>query len=190
MSIESREDQDQPQNEGSKGERWSSVLQDVHREHQPDMPWYHQVGLFFAWSGGIALAVDVVAILVLLVVALVSTVQFTAFEMSNWLFWASCVLLFAGLFVPSASELQETAEDRQIRSNRPSFTARRSSTTQRASGTQRASDDDRAPIVSLEERRLQALRKRLRRVYNPWRWRLWASAGISFALTVLIGSLA
>jgi hypothetical protein len=179
MSIESREEQDQPQ-----GEQWSSVLQDVHKEHQPGMPWYRQVGLFFAWSGGIALAADAAVILVLLVVALVSTVQFTAFEVSNWLFWTSCVLLFAGLFAPSASELQETAEDRQARSSRHSSTTRRSST------TQRASDDDRAPVVSVQDRRLRAMHRRLRRVYNPWRWRLWASAGISFALTVLIGSFA
>jgi hypothetical protein len=184
MSMESREDQDQPHSEQPQGEQWSSVLQNVHKEYELDMPWYHQVGLFFAWSGGIALAADAAVILVLLVVALVSTVQFTAFEVSNWLFWTSCVLLFAGLFAPSASELQETAEDREARSSR------HSSTTRRASTTQRASDNDRAPTVSFKERRVRALHRRLRRVYNPWRWRLWASAGISFALTVLIGSFA
>ena len=37
---------------------------------------------------------------------------------------------------------------------------------------------------------MRAVRRRLRRVYNPWQWRLWTSAIISFGLTVLVGAFA
>jgi hypothetical protein len=187
--MESREEQEQPQTEQPEEDRWSSVLEEVHAEHQTSTPWHQRIGVFFAWAGGIALATDVAAIIVLFIAALVSKLQFTAMEVSNWLFWASCALLFAGLFAPSASEMQESAEDRQARSRRRSFTAQRPSSTQRASSTARASEDESAPARSLQERQMRAHRRRLRRVYNPWRWRLWGSAGISFALTVLVGSL-
>jgi hypothetical protein len=185
MSTEPYEEQGQPQEQ----DRWSSMLQEVHEEHQTGAPWYQQVGVFFAWAGGIALSADVVAVLALLFASLVSQIQFTVTQMLNWLFFASCALLFAGLFAPSAAELQETAADRQAHSRRRSFTPQRSSSTQRASSGRRASDDDRAPVRSADERRMRAIRRRLRRVYNPWQWRLWASALISVGVMALIGLL-
>ena len=35
-------------------ERWSTVLEQVHEEHQEQGPWWQRIGVFFAWAGGLA----------------------------------------------------------------------------------------------------------------------------------------
>jgi hypothetical protein len=171
---------DEPQEE-----RWSSVLREVHDESRDNRPWSQKAGEFLAWAGGIALAADVAAIVVLGIVALVSQGPFTPMEISNWLFWVTCILLFGGLLAPTTTDLQDSAEDRRQRNTRSGASA-----TQRSSSRTRPAAEERGSLQSLETRRVRQLRKRLRRIYNPWRWRLWASAAISLLVTVLIGSFA
>jgi len=170
-------------------ERWSDILSQVHKETQTGGPWYLQVGIFCAWAAGIALAAGIVTIVLLLIVDLFSAGRlFTARNISDWLFWTSALLLFAGLLSPSASDINKPTK--RPSGMRRSFTAQQSSSTQRSSATQRALAPKEQPAAAPGERRLRNMRKRLMRVYDPWRWRLWASALFSFALSVLTGLLA
>ncbi len=41
-----------------------------------------------------------------------------------------------------------------------------------------------------EGRTTRALRRKIRRVYDPWRWRLWAAALLAFGISALVGLLA
>jgi hypothetical protein len=167
-----------------KQERWSGVLNEVHDEMQTDKPWYVQVGIFCAWAAGIAVVAAIVAMLILGIVDLFSAGRvFTARSASDWLFWTAALLLFAGLLAPSATEFGQSAANRQ--SDRPNAP----SATQRADGSQQAAPAEGEQTKSSDERRRDALRKRMLRVYNPWRWRLWVSALVEFALSVLTGLL-
>ena len=183
------------QSDQASGERWSDILGQVHGETQTGRPWYLQVGIFGAWAAGIALAAGIATAVLLLIVDLFSAGRlFTARSLSDWLFWASALLLFAGLLSPSASDINKPTK--RPGGMKRSFTAQRSSSTRRSSATQRSSTTQRAlepkeqPAAAPEERRLRAVRKRLMRVYDPWRWRLWGSSLFSFAFSVLAGLLA
>jgi hypothetical protein len=173
---------DRPQTGSEDGdERWSSVLQQVHEGARTGRPWYQEVGIFFAWAAGIAVGTGVAALLILLLVDLFSTGRlFTARSASDWLFWAASLLLFSGLLAPSAADVKDSSSTRQTGG------AQRSSATQRSA---RIESSESSSTRSPAERRAQAVRKRLLRVYNPWRWRLWASAFFCFGLSVLAGLL-
>jgi len=166
-------------------EHWSGVLREVHDEMQTGRPWYVQVGLFFAWSAGIAVGAAIVAILILGIVDLFSAGRvFNVRTASDWLFWTAALLLFSGLLAPSASEFGQTTGNRRTRQPNVPFA------TQRASARPQTDPEEQASTRSPDERRRDALRKRMLRVYNPWRWRLWASALFCFGLSVLTGVLA
>lgn len=142
-------------------ERWGSVLERVVSEVQSDDPWHVRLRVSLIWAAGIALAAALVATLVWGVRALFAHDLFTFGDLSNHIFWASALLMVGGMFAPSATEL-DRARDPKKRQDRPR---------------------------SMEDRRGQRLERRLRRVYDPWRWRVWGGAGLAFALTVLIGLL-
>jgi hypothetical protein len=46
---------------------------------------------------------------------------------------------------------------------------------------------DRNTIEVQEARSTRVLRNRMRRMYDPWRWRLWAGAILAFGITMLVG---
>jgi hypothetical protein len=142
-------------------ERWGSILERVVSEVQSDDPWHVRLRVSLIWAAGIALAVALVATLVWGVRSLFDRDLFTFANLSNHLFWASALLMIAGMFAPSASELDRTRDPKKRQEQ----------------------------SRSIEERRSQRLERRLRRVYDPWRWRVWGGAGLAFALTVLIGLL-
>jgi hypothetical protein len=33
------------------------------------------------------------------------------------------------------------------------------------------------------------MERRLRRIYDPWRWRIWGGAALAFGLAILFGAL-
>jgi hypothetical protein len=142
--------------------RQVSVLERVISEVQSDDPWHVRLRVSLIWAAGIALTAALVATLIWGVRALFAHELFTFGDLSNHLFWASALLMIGGMFAPSASEL-ERARDPKKR-------------------------QDRSPR-SMDDRRTQRLERRLRRVYDPWRWRVWGGAALSFALTVLVGLL-
>ena len=43
--------------------------------------------------------------------------------------------------------------------------------------------------MTAEERRSRAMERRLRRIYDPWRWRIWGGAALAFGLAILFGAL-
>jgi len=142
--------------------RWGSVLQKVVGEQSND-PWYVKVGVSLAWAAGIAVAAGIAAALVLGIRSLLSAnVQFTFRNLSDHIFWTAALLMIGGMFSPSAGDLE------------------------------RSRDKSKEPRRSLtpEERRTQALERRLRRVYDPWRWRIWGGAALTFVLAILSGLLA
>jgi hypothetical protein len=139
-------------------QRWGNVLEKVVNEQDSGDPWYVKLGVSLVWSAGIALAAGVVAVLVLGVRALVSAnVQFTFSQLSDHMFWTAALLMLAGMFSPSAADLDPSKSKKQERPRTP------------------------------EERRSRALERRLRRVYDPWRWRIWGGAALTFGLAVLSG---
>jgi hypothetical protein len=165
--MESRVEDRSPQRQGpdevpEKEERWGSVLQKVVDEQSND-PWYVKLGVSVAWAAGMALAAGIVGVLVLGIRSLLSAnVQFTFRNLSDHLFWIAALLMIAGMFSPSASELE------------------------------RGRDKKKQPKRSLtpEEKRSQAVERRVRRVYDPWRWRIWGGAALTFGLAILSGMLA
>ena len=142
-------------------ERWGSVLERVVSEVQSDDPWHVRLRVSLIWAAGIALAAALVATLVWGVRSLFVHDLFTFGDLSNHLFWAAALLMIGGMFAPSASEL-DRGRDAKKGQDRPR---------------------------SMEGRRTQRLERRLRRIYDPWRWRVWGGAGLAFVLTVLIGLL-
>jgi hypothetical protein len=142
-------------------ERWGSILERVISEVQSDDPWHVRLRVSLIWAAGIALAAVLVATLVWGVRALFAHDLFTFGDLSNHIFWASALLMVGGMFAPSASEM-DRSRDSKKRQDRPR---------------------------SMEDRRTQRMERRLRRVYDPWRWRVWGGAGLAFVLTVLIGLL-
>ncbi|MBN1936312.1 MAG: hypothetical protein JW934_16720 [Anaerolineae bacterium] len=141
---------------------------------------WQKTGIFFAWSGGFAGAGILATTLLLLIVSLFNLSNFDNFfyHLSNWCFWMSALLLFGGLIAP-AEDTQEDDED----------DGRRRPSTDKASSIN--SKDDKSPALDkFEARRRKMMDRRIARVYNPWRWRLWMSALIAFAITTAFGLLA
>jgi hypothetical protein len=142
--------------------RWGSLLQKVVDEQRTDDPWYVRLGISLVWSAGIALAVGLLSALVLAVRALISAnLQFNLRSLSDHIFWAAALLMIAGMVSPSAADV-ERSRDKDKREARPN---------------------------SLQERRSRALERRMRRVYDPWRWRIWGGAALTFALAIVFGML-
>ena len=140
-------------------ERWAGILQRVVDE-QPSDPWYVKLGTSLVWAAGIALAAGIATALVLGLRALLSAkVEYTFRNLSDHIFWAAALLMIVGMFSPSATEL-DRARDKKKRTERPR---------------------------SAEERRSRAMERRLRRVYDPWRWRVWGGAALTFGLAILTG---
>lgn len=143
-------------------QRWGHILQKVVDEQRSDDPWYVRLGVSLVWALGIALATGIVAALVLGVrVLLSSELQFTLRDLSDHIFWCAALLMIAGMFSPSAAELD------------------------RGQDKKKKADQSR----SLQERRSKALERRMRRVYDPWRWRIWGGAVLAFGLAILTGLL-
>ena len=160
--VEDRSPQDQTPDEIPEGgQRWGNLLQKVVDEQSSD-PWYVKLRVSLTWSAGLALAGGIVAVLILGVRSLFSAdLQFNLRNLSDHIFWIAALLMIAGMFSPSAAEL-ERSRDRGKKQER------------------------RTP----EERRAQAVERRLRRVYDPWRWRMWGGAALTFCLAILSGMLA
>jgi hypothetical protein len=167
--------------------RWSDVLQELHDASQTGRRWYEELGMFAAWAFGIGTGVALITFVLVLIVVLVSPgLQLSGTIVSDWLFWASALLLFSGLLAPSASDLADSTQKRnEKRRKKTNF-----SVTRRTSSTVQASDVSEQDQRSAAERRSDAVRKRLMRVYNPWRWRLWGSALVSFGFSMLAGLVA
>jgi hypothetical protein len=141
-------------------QRWGNILEKVVSEQQSDDPWYVKLGVSLVWSVGIALAAGLVALLILGLRALFSAnVQFTFSQLSDHIFWTAALLMIVGMFSPSAGDL-DSNKSKDNKQDRP-----------------------RTP----EERRARAMERRLRRVYDPWRWRIWGGAALTFGLAVLSG---
>jgi hypothetical protein len=138
--------------------RWLNVLEEVVKEGQTGRRWWQNVGILLAWAAGFAVTAALAATLILALVELFQRGrQFTARTLSDYVFWTSALLMVIGALSPSSPDLQRT------------------------SGKGKKEDD------ASEGRATRLLRRRLRRVYDPWRWRLWAGAVLAFGLSVLIG---
>jgi hypothetical protein len=172
--MDSHAEQERVEQVAPQGERVGGVLQEIQDEYQTGEPWQQRILSFLAWSGGVAGATGLALMLLLLIVELFTAGrQFTARALSDWFFWGAALLLLAGLLAPSASEVQESSRQRSSR-------GRQRSATQRSTG-------EKMPQRPFQSRRDRAMRRRLLRVYNPWRWRLWASALLCFALSMIAG---
>ena len=159
--VEDRSPQKQTDEVPVGEQRWGSILEKVVDEQESEDPWYVKLGITLIWSAGIALAVGVVAVLILGLRALLSAnLQFTFRNLSDHVFWAAALLMIAGMFSPSAADLERSRGKKKNQERR-----------------------------SLEERRTQALERRMRRVYDPWRWRIWGGAALTFVLAMLSGLL-
>jgi hypothetical protein len=165
-------------------ERWSNVLQEVHESSRTGRRWYEELGLLAAWAAGIGTGAALVTMILLLIVDLFSPQRLlNGRTMSDWLFWASALLLFSGLLAPSATDLRDSTQKRnQQKKKKTNFAVTRSVSSQSNTTTE--------PAISAEEKRTEAVRRRLQRVYNPWRWRIWASALVSFGFSMLAGLIA
>jgi len=150
-----------PREEGAEEERWSGVLKEVHQEYKTGRHWWQQVGVFFAWAGGFAGAAAVISAVLLLIVDLFSAGRlFTASNLSDWIFWSAAILMFIGLLGPTTPDVDKL------------------------SGKKGQDTGEK------EDRLTRSVRKRLRRVYDPWRWRFWGSAILAFGLSMLAGRFA
>jgi hypothetical protein len=149
---------DKPSTEGIPTSRFDRILQQIGAE-QPDQPWYLKLGISAGWAVAISLAAALVTAIIWATVTLISpNRQFTLRSLSDAVFWAAALLMLAGLVSPSASDLQ--GRDKSKKRDRPK---------------------------SLEERRERAMERRVKRVYDPWRWRIWAAAALTFGLAILTG---
>jgi len=159
--VEDRSPQNQTPDEIPEGEqRWGSILQKV-VDGQSNDPWYVKLRVSLIWSAGFALAAGLVAVLILGVRSLFSAdLQFNLRNLSDHIFWLAALLMIGGMLSPSANELE------------------------------RSRDKNKQERKTLEERRAQALERRVRRVYDPWRWRIWGGAALTFGLAILSGLLA
>jgi hypothetical protein len=168
--------------------RWSDVLQEVHDASRTGRRWYEELGVFAAWAFGIGTSAALITFLLVLIVVLISPgLRLNGTIVSDWLFWASALLLFSGLLAPSASDLADSTQKRNEKKRKKT----NFSVTRRTSSSAQAADlSTEQDQRSAAERRSDAVRKRLMRVYNPWRWRLWASAVVSFGFSMLAGLVA
>ena len=142
-----------------KGKRWLDVLEEVVNERETGRPWWKKLGLFLAWAAGFALAAGLAATVVLGIVELFkSGRQFTGRTLSDYIFWASALLMLFGFLSPASGGLEGVTSKKG--SNEPDGQQGRST---------------------------RALQKWMRRMYDPWRWRLWAGAILAFCLSALVG---
>jgi hypothetical protein len=198
------EDQESSIHTGNR-ERWSQVLSEVEGERNTGNPWWKNAGIFLAWAAGFAAAAGIIVVVFVLIVSLLSPgMAFSARTVSDWMFWAAALLMVFGLLSPSAADAEkQVSSRRQGRRNSSqrrtsgaqrsaSGVQRRASATQRQSSTQRASSDQNQAQEqqSQPDRMSESLRRRLRRVYDPWRWRLWGGALLTFGLSMLAGLFA
>lgn len=182
-------EKEQPEQETTQVEeaedRWSAILTDVHERHKSTQPWYQRLGITLGWSAGIGLSTGLVALLLLVIVNLFTKERLlTARNASDWLFWGAALLLLSGLVAPT-----ETGEEEENSNTSRSGNRTRAASTRRATSSRASNADDKKPVRTFEERQSRAMHKRLMRVYNPWRWRLWLSALFCFSLSVLMGVL-
>jgi hypothetical protein len=106
------------------------------------------------------------------------------------MFWGAAALLGIGLVAPSDQDQENESDSRnKRRTNRPASSSATSRSTSRATSDQDQDDDKETRLDKFEERRRKAMRKRIARVYNPWRWRFWMAAVITFGFSVLFGVL-
>jgi hypothetical protein len=170
-----------PDQEGES--RWSNVLQEVHDASQTGRRWYQELGLLVVWAVGIGTSAALATLILLLIVDLFSSQRLlNGRTISDWLFWTSALLLFSGLLAPSASDLRDSTKKRnQQKKKKTNFAVTRSASSQNTATE---------PAISAAEKRTDAVRRRLQRVYNPWRWRIWASALVSFGFSMLAGLVA
>jgi hypothetical protein len=138
--------------------RWGQILEEFTEDQRSDRPWIQRAGIYLVWAIGFALAAGVVVTLLLLIIDLFAKGRlFTARNLSDWTFWAAALLMVVGLVAPSAGDVDQ-------------LTSRQKRESARA-----------------EDRQSRAIRRRIRSVYDPWRWRFWGSALFTFGLSVLIG---
>lgn len=142
-----------------KGKRWLDVLEEVVEERETGRPWWKRLGLFLAWAAGFALAAGLAATVVLGIIELFKGGrQFTLRTLSDYIFWTSALLMIVGFLSPASGSLEGVTNKK----------------------------DSNQPDVQ-EGRSARLLQKRMRRMYDPWRWRLWAGAILAFALSALVG---
>jgi len=142
--------------------RWSHILAEVTEEYRTEGTWWQRLGTFVAWAAGIAVAGALLVTLLVFIVDLFSADRlFSALTISNWIFWVSAILMGVGMLSPVAGDIENLA------------------------GRQEASKDKKE---DKKEKDANKARKKIRRVYNPWRWRLWAAALFSFGLSILVGT--
>jgi hypothetical protein len=159
--VEDRSPQDQTPELSDGEQRWGNILQKVVDEQSND-PWYVKLRVSLVWSAGLALVAGIIAVLILGVRSLLSAnLQFTLRNLSDHIFWLAALLMIGGMFSPSAADLERSRDRKKTQERR-----------------------------SPEERRAQAVERRLRRVYDPWRWRIWGGAALTFGLAILAGALA
>lgn len=154
------------------------------RGTQAQTTWLQKTGVFFAWAGGIAGSTVSVTALAVAILNLFKGNRFATFfrDLSDWTFWAFAILLFIGLLVPNEPEADS--------SGRKSASAPQTSraSTERASPATTVDPAKGAPDPHTTETRAQrAIRRRIARVYNPWRWRFWAASLFTLAVSVLVG---
>lgn len=158
------------QDQESEELRWSHVLAQVNEEYRVEGPWWRRLGIFAAWAGGIAGATAVVVTLLVLIVDLFSSKRlFSALNVSNWIFWASALLMGVGLLSPVAGEVQSLPGQQ---------------TGSKDEEKKRKKDKDRE---KKKDKDVKKARRRIQRVYNPWRWRFWAAALLAFGISILVG---
>ena len=142
--------------------RWSHVLAQVNEEYRMEGTWWQRLGTFAAWSAGIAGATAVLVTLLVLIVDLFSAERlFSALNISNWIFWASALLMGIGMLSPVAGEIENLPRQQ--------------------GGSKDKKKEEK------KDKDIKRTRKRIRRVYNPWRWRFWAAALLAFGLSILVG---
>jgi H+/Cl- antiporter ClcA len=158
-SFLSGKSESQQEDTAEQRQQWGGLLAEVAQERETGRPWWQDVGLFFAWAIGFALATGIVVTVLLFIVNLITPQKrlFTSRTLSDWLFWGSALLLLIGLISPSASDMENAGKKKQQQQ------------------------------VQEEDKRTRSLRRRLRRVYDPWRWRFWGAALFAFGLSMLAG---
>jgi hypothetical protein len=136
-----------------------NVLEEVVEEQQTGRPWWQNLGLFLAWAAGFALAAALAATVILGLVELFRAGrQFTVTTLSNSVFWASAILMIVGFLTPTSAGPERGAGKREHNK-----------------------------VAPREGRTTQILQRRMRRMYDPWRWRLWAGAILTFGISALVG---
>ncbi|MBN1584460.1 MAG: hypothetical protein JXA89_27390 [Anaerolineae bacterium] len=150
---------------------------------------WHQAGIFFAWAGGIAGVTAVGLTLVWLIVNLFTRgASLKLTSLSDWMFWGFAALLGIGLVAPNEPEVEKSIDLKTRTSKRFSSSSTRGAANN-GDDDDDDDDDESGQANSFEERRRRALRKRIARVYNPWRWRFWMASLFVITLSVLFGTV-